>query len=56
MKKLTPVKAIRHKCRECVGNQYSLIRKCERSECPLFLYRLGRRPKSDDFKSGKIAE
>lgn len=62
MKKLTPIRAIRHKCRECTGNQYSLIRKCERSDCPLYRFRLGRNPnrsgrmpKSDNSKSGKIA-
>jgi len=55
MKKLTPIQAIRHKCRECAGNQYSFIRKCERSDCSLFPYRLGRRPTNDDLKESQIA-
>lgn len=59
MKKLTPVKAIRHKCLECQANRYSLIRNCEEKNCPLYCFRLGlnpnhsgRMPKSGDSKSG----
>ena len=62
MKKLTPVKAIRHKCLECQANRYSLVRNCEEKGCPLHRFRLGRNPnhsgcipKSGDSKSGKIA-
>ncbi|MEW6008863.1 MAG: hypothetical protein AB1629_04435 [Candidatus Omnitrophota bacterium] len=45
MKKLPPIKAIRHKCLECQGNRYSLIRNCDNKDCPLYPYRLGHRPK-----------
>jgi hypothetical protein len=62
MKKLTPIRAIRHKCLECQGNRYSLIRNCEEKECPLHNFRLGLNPnhsgrmsKSGDSKSGEIA-
>jgi hypothetical protein len=48
MKKLTPVKAIRQKCLECSSFQPSEVRKCDIAECPLYLYRLGKRPKSTD--------
>lgn len=44
-KRLTPIKAIRVKCLECTGNHYSLVRNCESKDCPLYLYRLGCRPK-----------
>ncbi len=40
----TPIKAIRKKCLECCGNHYSEIRHCEIIDCPLFPYRLGKRP------------
>lgn len=59
MKKLTPIRAIRHKCLECQSKHYSLIRNCEEKGCPLYRFRLGRNPncsgrmpKSDDSKSG----
>lgn len=45
MKTLTPIKAIRKKCLECSGGQYSEIRNCTGTECPLYPYRLGKRPK-----------
>ena len=43
-KSLTPVKAIRAKCRECGGNHTKVIRDCEVTTCPLFPYRMGKRP------------
>ncbi|MHC4139249.1 MAG: hypothetical protein ACYSR1_05255 [Planctomycetota bacterium] len=45
MKKLTPIKSIRAKCKECSGNQLAVIRKCQITDCALFPYRMGRRPK-----------
>lgn len=45
MDKLTPIKAIRQKCLECSSFQPSEVRKCEIAECPLYPYRLGKRPK-----------
>jgi hypothetical protein len=44
-KSLTPSKAIRKKCRECVGNHLKEIRECSVKECPLFSYRMGKRPR-----------
>jgi len=41
---LTPVIAIRHKCRECGGNSTKKIRQCALESCPLHTYRLGRNP------------
>jgi len=40
----TPIQAIRLKCRECCGNHYSKIRGCTTTDCPLYPYRLGKRP------------
>ena len=44
MKPLTPIKAIRKKCLECQNNQYSLVRGCESKGCPLYRFRMGKRP------------
>lgn len=55
MKKLTPVKAIRQKCLECSSFQPSEVRKCDILDCPLYPYRLGKRPKlADDSKDSLI--
>jgi hypothetical protein len=45
-KSLTPIKAIRAKCRECGGNHTKVIRRCQAITCPLFPYRMGKRPTS----------
>ena len=44
----TPIKAIRKKCLECCGNHYSEIRHCQISDCPLYPYRLGKRPHKNE--------
>ena len=40
----TPIKAIRKKCLDCTCNQYEEIRYCTAVDCPLYPYRMGRRP------------
>lgn len=45
MAKRTPIKAIRAKCLDCTNGQFNEVRECELSECPLFEYRMGHRPK-----------
>lgn len=47
-KKLTPIQSIRKKCLDCSNNQYAEVRECSVKNCPLFIYRYGRRPKSND--------
>ena len=47
MKKLTPIKAIRKKCLDCMNGQYSEVRNCPEMECSIYPYRLGKRPKPD---------
>ena len=42
---LTPIKAIRAKCLECVCGLPKEIRLCSCTECPLYPYRMGHRPK-----------
>jgi hypothetical protein len=43
-KALTPIKAIRVKCRECMTNHVKEIRNCSATSCSLFNYRMGKRP------------
>ena len=45
MKKLTPMKAIRAYCLECSGDSFRNVKLCVMSDCPLYPYRMGRRPK-----------
>ena len=46
MKKIydTPIKSIRQKCLDCTCNQPKEIRLCPIINCPLYPYRMGRRP------------
>jgi len=41
---LTPIRAIRAKCKECTGSHVKVIRECQDTTCPIFPYRLGKRP------------
>jgi hypothetical protein len=50
LKKLTPIKAIKQYCRfECSANDIISWRECSCVKCPLFPYRLGRRPTTKPF-------
>lgn len=46
-RRLTPVQAIRKKCLDCSCGSRSEVRECELAACPLWGYRMGRRPKED---------
>lgn len=52
MAKLTPIKAIRAKCKDCTCNQNVEIRECPITDCPLYEYRMGHRPKNDSVGEG----
>lgn len=52
MAKLTPIKAIRAKCIDCTCNQFVEIRECPITDCPLYEYRMGHRPKKDGVEEG----
>lgn len=41
---LTPIKAIRAKCLDCVGGGWSDVKYCHVIDCPLYPYRMGKRP------------
>lgn len=42
---LRPLKAMRAKCVDCSGGSSKLATECHILDCPLWPYRLGRRPK-----------
>lgn len=42
---MTPVKAIRAKCLDCCCGQLAEVRLCPSDNCPLWPYRMGKRPK-----------
>lgn len=42
---LTPIKAIRAKCLDCVCYQVREVRLCPCTDCSLWPYRMGHRPK-----------
>jgi hypothetical protein len=48
IKVLTPIKAIRAKCLDCMNHQTKEIRLCPMTTCPLWSYRMGKRPTKDD--------
>ena len=41
---LTPIKAIRAKCLDCCAGQFSEVKLCPVTSCPLYPYRLGKNP------------
>jgi hypothetical protein len=49
----TPIKSIRAKCLDCTCNQPKEIRLCEVINCPLYPYRMGRRPNNETLDTLK---
>ena len=43
-KAMTPMKAIRAKCLDCCGGQYTEVKQCPCTNCPLYDFRLGKNP------------
>ncbi len=41
---LTPLKAIKYQCHECMGFVISEVKKCTNPRCTLFPFRLGTAP------------
>lgn len=48
MEKITPIKAIRKKCLNCVNGQPKEVKLCTIKNCPLYAYRMGHRPKNEE--------
>ena len=45
---MTPTKAIRHQCVECMGWASHEVKHCTAYTCPLYPYRMGKRPQDDN--------
>lgn len=43
-KRLTPMRAIRLKCLDCMGGSPKYVKECNTPDCSLFIYRLGKNP------------
>lgn len=56
MAKLTPVRAIRQKCLDCCNGQSAEVRLCTCKTCPLYGYRMGHRPKGEQFTTETYRE
>lgn len=50
---LTPIKAIRAKCLECSNGQYIEVKLCPVTDCALYPYRHGHRPKKQQTETGE---
>jgi len=44
---LRPLKAIRAKCLDCSGGMRNEVKNCKLERCPLWPYRMGKRPTKD---------
>ena len=49
MNRLTPMQAIREKCKDCCAGYLGEIKECPITDCSLWPYRMGRRPKPEDL-------
>lgn len=50
MNRLTPIQAIREKCKDCTCDQHREIRECPITTCALWPYRMGKRPTKEDLE------
>ncbi len=53
IKVLTPVKAMRAKCLDCCCGSVQEVRECPIKNCALWPYRMGRKPKGEEFVDSK---
>jgi hypothetical protein len=49
MERVTRARAIRLKCLDCCCGQAAEVRRCPCTDCPLWIYRMGREVKMDNF-------
>ena len=57
MEVLTPIKAIRAKCIDCSCGSLREVRECHMKDCSLWTYRMGKRPKNDNYiDNNELAE
>ena len=43
----TPIKSIRAYCIDCQGGSFKEVRLCTLHDCPLYAYRMGKRPSQE---------
>jgi len=55
MSTLTPIKAVRQYCIGCSGNSPKEVSLCTLLDCPLYLYRMGKRPTEKEREALKEA-
>ena len=53
MKNLTPMRAIRQKCLDCCCYQPKEVTLCTVTNCPLYAFRTGHRPKRDNYTNAE---
>lgn len=53
---LTPIKSIRAFCVGCSGGNRSEVKHCPVVDCPLFPYRMGKRPKTGEDSTQEADE
>jgi len=41
-KRQSPMKAIRARCLDCCSFQYAEVTRCPATDCPLYMFRMGR--------------
>ena len=55
--KLTPIKAIKRYCKiKCCNEDMLSWKECSVTDCPLYAYRLGKRPKNDELAHSSKAK
>lgn len=51
---LTPLAAIRMKCRDCTGGSLKEIRNCQTFDCSLHPFRMGRNPQRSGIGNRRV--
>lgn len=51
---LTPIKSIRAKCIDCCCGDKTEVRLCTCTNCPLYPYRMGKRPKDTQIPAEEL--
>jgi hypothetical protein len=55
MRTISPLKAIRLNCLDCVGGSRDEVKKCEIKDCPLYKFRFGKNPNCANRKGNPEA-
>jgi hypothetical protein len=54
MKRITPLKAIRKKCLDCMCGSAKEVRLCPSTDCPLYPFRMGHNSKRRGVGGKKV--